>query len=57
MVGLSRIRLRRDLRQWSSLPHIVFMRLGAAQPRPANGIVLAITVMNITFASSGKPTM
>ena len=29
----------------------------AAQPRPTNGIFVAITVMNRTFASSGRPAM
>ena len=28
-----------------------------AQPRPTYGIVVAITVMNCTLASSGKPAM
>jgi hypothetical protein len=27
------------------------------QPRPTNGILLAMTVMNSTLASSGKPAM
>jgi hypothetical protein len=27
------------------------------QPRPMNGIFVAITVMNCTFASSGRPAM
>ena len=30
---------------------------GPSQPRPMNGIVVAITVMNCTFASSGSVAM
>src|SRR2546428_10701509 len=30
---------------------------GGRQPRPTNGILFAITVMNRTFASSGIPAM
>ena len=31
--------------------------LGLDQPRPMNGMVVAVTVMNCTLASSGSPAM
>ena len=35
----------------------VLLMLGSDYPRPTNGIFVAITVMNCTFASSGRVAM
>ena len=35
----------------------IFVSNAQDQPRPMNGIFVAITVMNWTFASSGNPAM
>lgn len=36
---------------------LVIVLEGAVHPRPTNGILVAITVMNSTLASSGRPAM
>ena len=49
------LRVRRILHAWlDRQPAFVEAR---RQPRPMNGILVAITVMNCTFASSGRPAM
>jgi hypothetical protein len=49
--------VRRRLRPLDSVEQKRLAVVEAAQPRPMNGILVAITVMNWTFASSGKLAM